>query len=154
MEQLINIDKTFYTQNKNKTTNWLCNIFGISKEEMNLDKQLSNGVYFTLLLKDNQPVSVCRFVVFDDRKTVFCSRQIQTHEKFRQQGYAEKVLNEGFKFLKEKYNCKKMISYISKDNFASLALHKKVGYIKQTKPIKYYKENRFAFEDCEIMERT
>ena len=121
---------------------------------MDINQQLTHGVYFTLLLVDDIPASVCRFVIFDNRKTVFCSRSVYTKEEFRQSGYATKVLIEGFKFLKDNYNCKKLISYISKDNLASIKLHIKAGYHKQTKYIKYYIENRFSFDDSEIYEKS
>lgn len=154
MQKLINIDENFYKENKKQTTEWLCNIFEVDKETLNLDKQLSNWVYFTLLLINNIPASVCRFVIFDYRKTIYCSRQVLTKKEFRRKGYAEIVLNEGFKFLSENHNCKKMISYIDKDNKASLNLHKKIGYIKLEKVPKYYSQNRFAFDDCEILEKV
>ena len=153
MEKIINIDFRYYQKNKKQTTKWLSDIFESNEKDMNLEKQLTNGVYFTILLLNNMPVSVCRFVVFDNRKTVFCSRQVQTVNKFRNKGYAERVLNEGFNFLKENYNCKKVVSYIDKNNKPSLSLHKKIGYIKKEKPAKYYKQNRFSFENSEIFEK-
>ena len=121
---------------------------------MNLDKQFANNVFFTILLLNNKPISVCRFILFDNRKTIFCSRQVLTIEKYRQKGYAKKVLNEGFLFLSKNYSCKKVISYIDKDNEASLILHKKAGYVKKEKNLKYYIKNRFAFKNCIIMEKT
>ena len=45
---------------------------------MDINQQLTHGVYFTLLLVDDIPASVCRFVIFDNRKTVFCSRSVYT----------------------------------------------------------------------------
>lgn len=154
MDEIVNIDLDYYNKNKSQVTNWLCDIFEASAESLNLDGQFNNYCYFTLYLKENEPASVCRFIRFDNRKTVFCSRMVFTKEKFRGQGLARKVLDEGFKFLTEKYGCKRMISYISNDNKSSISLHKKSGYKPISKDIKFYKTNRFSFEDSSIYERN
>ena len=99
-----------------------------------------NGFYFFAFDEKDNVTAWGRCAKTWRRKTMYCIRQVETKEEYRNKGYASQLYKVCEEYLKRDGIAKRIYTFVDKDNVASLRFHEKNGYSRVNKVSKEIRE--------------
>lgn len=91
------------------------------------NKEYNLNSFLILQLEKNKLISMINGYEYNNILKEWCLFSLYTKKEYRKKGYAENILKQAITQTK-KYNSKKIIVGIKKENIASIKLHEKVGF--------------------------
>ena len=123
-EYYISLIKDMFRNDNDKLAN-------INEIENHLDfifnEEKDYNSFLILQIDDDKLISMINAYEYNNINHDWCFFSLFTKKEYRKKGYGEKMIKCALEYVK-KYECSKVISGIENDNYASVELHKKVGF--------------------------
>ena len=123
-EYYISLIKEIFERDNNK----LANIDEIINHlDFIFNEDYKNNSFLILQVENDKLISMINAYEYNSINHDWCFFSLFTKKEYRKKGYGEKIIKCALECVK-KYECSKVISGIENDNYASVELHKKVGF--------------------------
>lgn len=128
-----------YNENKDYYITLINELFENDNNEIANTKEITNHLDFIfnkeynlnsfliLQIEKNKLISMINGYEYNNILKEWCLFSLYTKKEYRKKGYAENILKQAITQT-TKYNSKKIIVGIKKENIASIKLHEKIGF--------------------------